>query len=287
MGNPDAFPPCPSPLLDLPSEIRNQIWSLTFAEQALVPSKSHQNLQQDGCVGCLKHDQVNPLPWAEVFEPLLTCRQIYAEAFQIFISSFTLHLNECFFTTDSLCPPFPAVNRQLRSLVLWVHVDEENRSAWAERLKSITAAFPNLQSLTLLAHMRPPDEYDKLIDAIALAVPIARFTHLRPDMELSLVFEYTYHGVMFDSPYLGEITTGDAIDEHELIVRDLVEDDAFVEAALGLDDEENHQAMVAALLRIARAHEQSWFQKLQRKMAARVMQLAELATSLEQTGLEE
>lgn len=287
MGTTDASPPSPSPLLDLPSEIRNQIWNLVFADRAVVPSKRPTVNGHDGCVACLHHDGASPLPWSDVLEPLLTCRQIYAEAVQILLSSFTLHLNECIFTMDGLCPPVPAINRQVRSLLLWIHIDEDNRLVWTERLKLITAAFPNLQSLTLHAHMRPPDEYDKLVDAIALAVPIVRFTHNRPDMQLSLVFDYIYQGVMFDSPYLGEITTADALDEHELIVRDLVEDDAFVEAALGHDDEDNDQAMVAALLRIARSHEQSWFQKLQRKRAARVMQLAELAASVARTRLDD
>lgn len=253
-------------LLELPSEIRNQIWNLLFKSQVVVPASTQPTLRQVGCLACLKQDHFNPTPWREVFRPLLTCRQIYDEAVQTLHDSFQVHLSENIFLMDSLRPPFPSINTKVSSAVVWAHIGEENRVHWTEGLKSVGNAFPNLQQLTINAHMRPPDSYEKLIDAISLAAPVVRFTRDKRDMEVKLHFDYTYEDIMFDSPYLGEIRTTDALEEHELVVRDLIEDDAFVEAALS--DDEDEQAMVAALLRIARAHEQVWFEKLQRNRAA-------------------
>ncbi|KIX00644.1 uncharacterized protein Z518_09709 [Rhinocladiella mackenziei CBS 650.93] len=116
--------------------------------------------------------------------------------------------------------------------------------------------------------MRPPDSYEKLIDALSLASPIVRLSRDKPQIEVKMDFDYIYSDVIFDSQHLGEITTDDALEEHELVLQDLIEDDAFVEAVLGEGNEEGE--MIAALLRVARAHERPWTEKLQRKRLARL-----------------
>ena len=254
-------------LLELPSEIRTQIWNIVFQSKFVVPTETQTTIRQGGCLACLKEDHFNRIPWSEAFRPLLTCRQVYDEAAHILYASVQVHLGENIFHLNSLRPPFPSITSKVPSAVVWVHTSEENRVHWIEGLKSVGDAFPNLQHLTINAHMRPPDSYEKLIDAISLAIPIVKYSRDKRDMEVKLQFDYTYEDIMFDSPYLGEIRTTDALEEHELVLRDLIEDDAFIEAVLG--DDEDEQAMVAALLRTARAHEQLWFEKLQRNRAAR------------------
>lgn len=257
----------PITLLELPTEIRDEIWSLVFKDQLVVPMPGRATFRQVGCLGCLNEHHINPIPWTEVFRPLLTCRQIHDEAAPVLYNSFQAHLGKNVFLTDSPRPPFVGINTKVTSAVIWVHIGDENRVQWTDGLESIGHTFPNLRQLTIKAHMRPPNSYEVLIDAIALSIPMVRYTRDKRDMEVTMCFDYTYDDIMFDSPYLGEIRTTDALEEHELVIRDLIEDDAFVEAALSEDEDE--EAMVAALLRTARAHEQQWFQKLQRTRAAR------------------
>ncbi|KEF62988.1 uncharacterized protein A1O9_00963, partial [Exophiala aquamarina CBS 119918] len=225
-------------LLELPTEVRNQIWGLVFRSQVVVPHSTKPTVRQGGCLACLKEDRVNPIPWSIAFRPLLTCRQIYDEAAHILYASFHVHLGKNIFHMNSLRAPFPTINSKVPSIVVWVHIGEENRVHWTEGLKLLGDAFSNLQHLTINAHMRPPDSYEKLIDAISLATPIVRYSRDKRDIEVKLRFDYTYEDVMFDSPYLGEIRTTDALEEHELVLRDLIEDDAFIEAALGEDEDE-------------------------------------------------
>ncbi|KAK5276688.1 hypothetical protein LTR40_011318, partial [Exophiala xenobiotica] len=102
-----------------------------------------------------------------------------------------------------------------------------------------------------------------LSDAMALAAPIVRLGRDKSATKVTLKFNYSCHRVILDSPQLGRITTADSVEEHELVLQDLIEDDAFVEAALAQDEDE--QAMAAALLRVVRSHEQPWFEKLGRR----------------------
>lgn len=258
----------PITLLELPTEIRDQIWNLAFKSHLVVPTSGQVAIyQQVGCLACSKGDHIKPSLWSEVFRPLLTCQQIYEEASPILYASFQVYLGEDIFTMNSLRPPFAAINTKVTSAVVWVHIRDENRVHWSEGLKAVGDAFSHLKHLTIKAHMRPPNSYELLIDSIALAAPVVRYTRDKRDMEVTLEFDYNSEDIMFDSPYLGVIRTTDALEEHELVIRDLIEDDAFVEAVLSEDEDEH--AMVAALLRTARAHEQSWFEKLLRNRAAR------------------
>jgi len=78
---------------------------------------------------------------------------------------------------------------------------------------------------------------------------------------------YTYEDIMFISPYLGEVRCSDALDEHELVIRNLFVDAAFKNAAQTGD----LPLMTAALLRVGRAHEQLWFDELPRKWLQKLM----------------
>jgi hypothetical protein len=82
---------------------------------------------------------------------------------------------------------------------------------------------------------------------------------------------------MFESPFLGEITTEDALEEHSLVISDLIADPEFILLAT-TEQQLDIQVMIIPLLRCAREHEQSWFEKLQRK---RIRQLREQAEEAE------
>ncbi|KAI1608746.1 hypothetical protein EDD36DRAFT_469063 [Exophiala viscosa] len=260
-------------LLALPSEIRNHIWELAFGNQHVVPTPKALRVYQLGCQACESsrgHRRLDKT-WQDIFCPLLTCKQIFHEAISILLSSTTIHLGDGINGLDDLtCPggPVPSINHKIRRLVLWVHIQDDNRYHWRAGIEHVGVALSNFQELVVQAHMRPPDSYERLTDAIALATPIVRLSTRKPNLKVTLHFDYAYHEVMFDSPYLGEITTHDSLEQHELVLRDLIEDDAFVEAALSKEDDE--QALTAALLRVARAHEQPWFEKLNRRRQERL-----------------
>ncbi|EXJ94842.1 hypothetical protein A1O1_03240 [Capronia coronata CBS 617.96] len=251
-------------LLNIPSEIRNQIWILAFGDQHAVRSTDEKKFLKDDCQACQAnvHTYVDLSTWDEIFRPLLTCKQIFNEARQILCSSFTLHLG-----TSPFQQKRAAVDKEVRRIELWMHIKDDNRLETGSTMKLIGLGFPNLRQLTVHAHMRPPDSYESLCDAVSLAAAIVRLGRDRRETEVALDFDYVRHGVMFHSPHLGEIRTEDSLEEHELVVRDLIEDDAFIEAVLADDDDgdADEQAMTAALLRVARSHEQSWFERLQRR----------------------
>ena len=271
-----------STLLQLPSEIRNQIWELVFSNQQLIPSRWGPQLVQDDCRACIEKACSNVTTgtstsdypsWHEVFRPLRTCRQIYNEAHHILLSSFTLHLG------SPLGDPMRTIVSQLarmkdhvRRLEWRVHILEDNRVDWIASIGIIGNLFPKLEEVVIHAHMRPPDSYEKLIDGIYVALPMVRLGKREmPDLQLSIDLAYIYSGVMFHSPFMGEITTEDALDEHELVIKDLIADPEFIELALA--QELDIQSMIASLLRCARGHEHAWFEKLQRTRMARLREM--------------
>ncbi|KIV81838.1 hypothetical protein PV11_03989 [Exophiala sideris] len=273
-------------LLGLPSEIRNHIWDLAFGHQHVVATPNALRVYQLGCQACESSRGQCRLDktWQDVFRPLLTCKQIFHEAISIIQSSTVIHLGEGMKGLDDLiCPGrcLPSINDKIRRLVLWVHIQDDNRFHWSEGIEQAGIAFSSLDELIIHAHMRPPDSYERLTDAVDLATPTVRLGTRRPKLKITLHFDYAYHEVMFDSPYLGEITTHDSLEQHELVLRDLIEDDAFVEAALSREDDE--QAATAALLRVARAHEQPWFEKLNRRRQER-LRLREQMEAMEASG---
>ncbi len=277
-----ASPQSESALLQLPSEIRNQIFHLVFSDHHVIMSRSGPPLAQDDCRACIDLPSDQP-PWVEVVRPLRTCKQILNEAKDILFSSFKLH-----FGTDLAELPLYAhrvprgLKNNVRRLEWRVHIHDQNREDWKSSIPSIGNLFPNLEQVVIHAHMRPPSSYDVLLDGVYLALPVVLLSREMPDIQLSFDMAYTFSGIMFESPFLGDITTEDALDEHELVIRDVMADEEFIELAMEQGAEFDMQALTTVLLRCARAHEQVWFEKLQRKRLAR--QTATTAGQSEQPG---
>ena len=172
----------------------------------------------------------------------------------------------------SIVPQLARMKDHVRRLEWRVHILEDNRVDWIASIGIIGNLFPKLDKVIVHAHMRPPDNYEALIDAIYVALPMVRLSKREmPGIQLGIDLAYIYSGVMFESPFMGEITTDDALDEHELVIKDLIDDPEFIDLALASDLD--IQSMIATLLRCARAHEQAWFEKLQRKRVARMREL--------------
>jgi hypothetical protein len=172
----------------------------------------------------------------------------------------------------SIVPHLARMKGSVRRLEWRVHILGDNRVDWIASIGIIGNLFPRLEKVVIHAHMRPPDSYEKLIDGIYVALPMVRLAQREmPRIQLSIDLAYIYSGVMFESPFMGEITTEDALEEHELVIKDVIADDEFI--ALALAPELDIQSMITALLRCARAHEQAWFEKLQRKRIARLREM--------------
>ena len=203
------------------------------------------------------------------------------------LSSFTLHLGSPLGDPmRSIVPHLARLKDNVRRLEWRVHILEDNRVDWIASIGIVGNLFPKLEKIVIHAHMRPPDSYEKLIDGIYIALPMARLSKREmPNLQMSFDLAYIYSGIMFESPFMGEITTEDALEEHELVIKDLIADPEFSELALAQDLD--IQSMIAALLRCARAHEQAWFEKLQRKRVALLRELEiERARVVQQMELE-
>ena len=248
-------------LLKLPSEIRNQIWTLVFSRRT-VTAENLAHFPLSSCTPCKSKSQL-PERWADVWPPLLSCKKIYEEAHKILYDTLTLVLNS-YATINRLLEAKWRVLTRYRNLALYVHLNEQNRIEWAVSILNLAVESPKLANITLHNHMRPPMSYEHLVDGLFFAVPLVS---MPKQISQILIFDYILEDVMFASPFLGEIKCSDALEEHELVIRDLLVDDEFNAAAAVKDLE----VMTGALLRIARSHEQPWFAKLQRR------RLAELA----------
>ncbi len=250
-----------SALLKLPSEIRTQIWSLVFGNRCVTP-ETLANFSQYSCAPCKSTDRL-PERMSDVFPPLLSCKQIYEEAHNLLYDTLTLVLIS-YATIDRLLESKWKLLSRYRNLALYIHLNEENRIEWAVSILKLALESPKLANITLHNHMRPPMSYEHLVDGLFFAVPLVS---MPKHISQTLVFDYILEDVMFASPFLGEIKCSDALEEHELVIRDLLVDEEFNAAAAVRDLE----VMTGVLLRIARNHEQPWFAKLQRR------RLAELA----------
>lgn len=209
---------------------------------------------------------------------------MFCEAIGIMYSGSTIHIGDGGLALRDITGPggsVPSINHKIRRLALWVHIQDDTRYHWWTGIFLAGAAFPNLEELVINAHLPPPDSYETLTEAIPVAAQTVRLGSHHPNLRITLRLDYLYHEVMFDSPYLGEITSHDSLEQHSLLLRDLIEDDDFVEAALSNDEDE--QALTAALLRVARAHEQPWFEKLKRRQQERLREREQME-STEGTG---
>jgi hypothetical protein len=195
-----AMPQSNSRLLSLPSEIRNQIWCEAFRGHHIIPEPNPRiaKYTQDDCRACdnSKISWQNPLPllrsWNIVCRSIYASRQIYQEAHNILFSTLTLHLHHAeIHTTGSV---LWSLKHHLRHLEWTVHVLEDNKINWMNSLFAISHLFPVMRSLVVHAHMRPPDSYEKLVDAVYVAQPLAKLLHVRRNVEMTLKLNYVSHG---------------------------------------------------------------------------------------------
>ena len=153
-----------------------------------------------------------------------------------------------------------------------MHLDDDNRFNWMLALGDLLDSLPNLLELTIHSHMRPPMNYENLVDSIFFAAPLVT-SNRAPSRTFH--FDYIFEDVMFASPFLGDIRCSDALQEHEMVIRDLLVDGDFARAATERDIE----AMTSALLSVARCYEQRWFARLQRKRLAELAQQSAVGES--------
>ena len=177
-------------------------------------------------------------------------------------------MNLCLSTsqqTAQIVRTSPQLLSKVRKTTMYMHLDEDNRFNWMLALGDLLDALPNLSELTIHNHMRPPMNYENLVDSIFFAAPLV--TSGRAPLR-TFHFDYIFEDVMFASPFLGEIKCSDALQEHEMVIRDLLIDRDFAKAA----EERDIEAMTGALLSVARSYEQRWFARLQRKRLAELAQ---------------
>lgn len=258
-----------SQLLDLPGEVRTYIWKLVFSDLNLTP-QTQLNFNSGLCTPC-QNNEIVPASYEEAYQPLLTCKQIYVEANNFLHNTLTLHISQ-HKALEKIQHIQTSVRSKVKCVILYIHLDLDERHWWMTALKKINMIFPGLRQLSLHYHMRPPTSYDHLEDGVYVAAPLVI---LPSHIQQNLHFDYIYEDVMFESPILGEIRCSDALDEHELVIRDLLVDPNFRSGAYSDDMD----LMTAALLRIVRNHEQPWFEKLQRRRLEAIMQGTSRSTS--------
>ena len=277
-------------LLSLPAEIRNKIWTFAFANTAAVPfhsSLSRRTTYPGGipagaaydaaCHGCAHRgaeESQDLLSVSAASSPLLTCRQIHTEAIVLYQT--TLHVHACLTSElqlpEDICQRACA-QRYLRHLSLRIHFDslrlgeemqEDMEEQWLMRLRDIRVGFPALETLHFTAHLRPPDSYDNLIDAIYFAGPLC---HLPPRIRLEMDLNYISEDIMIDHPDLGRIWYSDALEEHTKVIKDCMADRIFRDA---FHHNRSLDRMAERLLEITQEHEQSWFLSLRARNLRRI-----------------
>lgn len=253
-------------ILDLPGEIRSHIWNWVF-HGAVAHTGNNITASTDAeyCEPC--HRQPRPAdaqPLSTLILPLLTCRQVRNEALPYFHANLNLYLN-----TESGLQPFLAVvpnplAANLRSLTLATHIDIDSCLLWNDSLSKLFQRLNrlSLRTITMHHHMQPPSSYEHLWPGIYYVAPLLKQPRPPPrSVRVDLHFDYRADYVMFQSPFLGEVKCSDALQEHEMVLRELMEDEQFRAGVEGERDEE----LTLALERVARKHERSWFRSLQRR----------------------
>ena len=260
-------------LLQLPQELRDQIWNLAFANQVVTPfARPNRDWfffpVRQQCHACPSPSSDDTPASQEVVAPLLACKQMYDEASAVLTRSLCLHVTKPGVLEDiRLSSPKRTLRTKLQRLRLVIHFNDDNRDHWMAELRNLTRTFPQLRQLTVHNHMRPPISYQNLVDAIYLAGPVV---HLPPapsgkPIETKILFAYTEDDVMFSSEDLGEIWYHDALEAHESVVRSLLADPEFKDQSRNYD----LAMMTGRLLDIAQSHEEPWLETLRRRRAQR------------------
>ncbi|KAJ9603524.1 hypothetical protein H2200_011710 [Cladophialophora chaetospira] len=246
-----------SPLLDLPKELRIEIWKYTFSDSHIIPS-SFGRLRHNHCQACIDIANGNsgPLLWRRTFRPLRTSKQIYNEAHEMLMQSFTLHLGTPLGSPmRALIPWLASMNEHIKRLEWRVHMLAHNRMDWLASIAIIGAQFPNLEKLVIHAHMHAPERLDyRLFDSLYFALPIVRLKQRMPNLKLDFDLAYKSPVSTITSTSLGQITAADALKQHEEMIKDLVVDGVFVAPVLAQDLD--RAAMERALFRCARVRGQ-------------------------------
>ncbi|KAJ9655928.1 hypothetical protein H2198_005276 [Neophaeococcomyces mojaviensis] len=179
-----------SRLLDLPSEIRLQIWELAFGHTDFALYGTAETW--DECQECSVRGPLRCSPQASVedrsgryadkhapmkeyndkLSVLLIHRTVVSEALPIFLSMLTLHCDhlEILRMLSKIGPA--SLKNNVTKLILHVHYNSYNLYGSLVEMSELTKNFPKLKHLRINYHMRPPISYQNLFDAMYLTVPI-------------------------------------------------------------------------------------------------------------------
>ncbi|RMZ90634.1 hypothetical protein DV736_g2124, partial [Chaetothyriales sp. CBS 134916] len=172
-----------------------------------------------------------------------------------------LHL-ACYSTIEQIVEKQPtSLLDKVHTLTIHVHIDDDNRSSWSAALTMILRACSKVRTVNLYNHMRPPLSYENMMDAIFFAAPLILAELPQRHISPNIMFDYVYEDVMFVTHLLGDIYCSDALEEHSAVIRDLIADPTFEQAAR----EQDLDTMAARLVGIARNYEQQWLDRLQRR----------------------
>ena len=250
-------------LLTLPRELRDHIWSLAFSDITITPfpTRNHDwffHAARRQCYACPGADSSEFPCSKDVFRPLLACKQLYHEAYDVLRGSMCLRIDKPGDLEDIRQSSRSTLRSSLRYLRLIIHLNDNSRERWKHELCTLPTTFPSLERLDIYNHMHPPICFQNLSDAVYLAGPIV---HFPATMIPQLHFAYTEDDEMFSSEELGVIYYRDALDAHSLVVRALVADTQFKEHSRTFSLE----PMVNCLLGIAQSYEQPWLDSMRRR----------------------
>jgi hypothetical protein len=253
----------PSPhLLDLPVELRDHIWDFVFHDSNITPFKTNNRdwffyPSRQKCLACLNKGD-DSFPYSkEVLTPLISCKQIYAEGYPIFLDRMRLHITKPSDLEDIRQSSRTALRFKLRQLKLTVHLNDNNREQWRLELRALPATFPKLEHVEIRQHMRPPIGFRNLSDAVYIAGPVALF----PKTLIPLIqFAYIEDDEMFSTEELGTIYYHDALETHGLVMKALIDDKEFQDLA----KDWSLEPMINRLMRIAQMHEEPWLEGIRR-----------------------
>ncbi|KZM22092.1 uncharacterized protein EKO05_0007877 [Ascochyta rabiei] len=139
-----------SPLLRLPAELRNEIWDSVYSNM-MIGMRFDYNHHIDYYPVRPSRDEYTPRRDKHVRLPGFVCKQFWAEVLGIFLSSFTLRLDDPGIFRAMIASGSPLIP-QVRSvfLISQAYCPASFVIAWAETLTpSVVGQLKNLQGLRL------------------------------------------------------------------------------------------------------------------------------------------